>query len=287
MSTQITTAFVQQYKSNVQHLVQQKGSRFRDAVDVEMVNGEVAYFEQVGAASAALRLNRHGDTPITDTPHSRRQVTLADYEYADLIDIQDKVRTLIDPASAYVVAGANAMGRAMDDVIVAASTGTAKTGKTGATSTTLPAGQKVALAASGLTLAKLLSAKEILDAAENDPDEPRFIMCPAKDITVLLNTTEVKSADYNTVKALVAGQIDTFVGFKFIRSQRTGLIVGGTDRACIAWRKSGIKLAIGMEPKVDIGQRRDKSMAWQVYYAMSLGATRMEEEAVVEIATTP
>jgi hypothetical protein len=287
MSFQITTAFVQQYKGNVAMLVQQKGSRFRDAVRVETVDGETEYFEQVGAGSAVKRTSRHADTPFTPTPHARRQVTLDDYEYADLIDKQDKVRLLIDPTSSYAQAAAWAMGRAMDDVIVAASTGTSKTGKTGSTSVTLPAGQKVAIAASGLTLAKLLSAKEILDAAENDPDEPRFLACPAKDITVLLNTTEVKSADYNTVKALVAGQIDTFLGFKFIRSQRTGLVVGGSDRACIAWRKSAITLALGMDPVGRIDERADKSYSVQVYYCMSIGATRMEEEGVVEIATTP
>jgi hypothetical protein len=173
----------------------------------------------------------------------------------------------------------------MDDVIIAAALGTAKTGKTGATSVTLPAGQKIAVAASGLTLAKLLSAKEILDAAENDPDEPRFLACPAKDITVLLNTTEIKSADFNTVKALASGQIDTFLGFKFIRTQRLTLD-GGSARQCIAWRKSGVLLGIGQEVVTDIGPRRDKSMSIQVFVSMSLGGTRMEEEAVVEIATT-
>lgn len=287
MSTQITTAFVQQYKANVQHLVQQKGSRLRDAVTVEMVRGESGFWDQIGAGTAMKRTARHADTPFTETPHARRYWSLDDYEYADLVDNQDKVRMLIDPTSEYAIAAANAMGRAMDDVIVAAANGTAKTGKTGSTSVTLPSAQKVPLSASGLTLAKLLSAKEILDAAENDPDEPRFIACPAKDITVLLNTTEIKSSDYNTVKALAAGQIDTFLGFKFIRSQRTGLIVGGTDRACLAWVKSGIKLEIAEDIVTDIGPRRDKSMAVQVYVRMSIGANRMQEESVVEIATTP
>jgi hypothetical protein len=100
------------------------------------------------------------------------------------------------------------------------------------------------------------------------------------------NTTEVKSADYNTVKALVAGQIDTFLGFRFIRSQRLTLD-GSGDRQCFAWRKSGLLLAVGQAPSARISERDDKSYSTQVYYCMSIGATRMEEEAVVEIATTP
>jgi hypothetical protein len=86
------------------------------------------------------------------------------------------------------------------------------------------------------------------------------------------------------VKALAAGQLDTFLGFKFIRTQRLNLNSGG-DRACLAWRKSALCLALGQVPTVKITERADKSYATQVYYSMSIGATRMEEEGVVEIAT--
>ena len=90
--------------------------------------------------------------------------------------------------------------------------------------------------------------------------------------------------DADHYQALAAGQIDTFLGFKFIRTQRLGLTSGG-DRACLAWRQSALVLAIGQTPKVKVTERPDKSYATQVYCAMSVGATRMEEEGVVEIAT--
>ena len=131
MSSQISTAFVNQYSANVTMLSQQMGSLLRGAVDVESVNGEKAFFDQVGSAAAVLRTTRHADTPLIDTPHSRRMVTMADYEYADLIDDQDKIRLLVDPTSTYARAAASAMGRAIDDVIIAAAIGTAKTGKDG------------------------------------------------------------------------------------------------------------------------------------------------------------
>ena len=94
MSSAITTAFVQQYSNNVQMLSQAKGSLLRQAVDVENVVGKNAYFDQVGSATAQKRTTRHADTPQMDTPHSRRRVSLVDYEYADLIDNQDKVNFL-------------------------------------------------------------------------------------------------------------------------------------------------------------------------------------------------
>lgn len=80
MSTQITTAFVEQYKANVYHLTQQKGSKLRRAVRTETVTGRNAYFEQIGATAARLRTSRHSDTPRMDTPHSRRRVSLSDYD---------------------------------------------------------------------------------------------------------------------------------------------------------------------------------------------------------------
>ena len=282
MSTQITTAFVNQFSSNIQMLSQQMGSLLRNAVDVETVNGEKAFFDQVGSAAAVLRTTRHADTPLVDTPHSRRMVTMSDYEYADLIDDQDKVRLLVDPTSTYARAAAAAMGRAMDDVIISAALGSALTGKDGTTSTPFDSNNQIAVDASGLTLAKLIAAKEILDSNDVDPSIPRYIAVSPKQVTNLLDDPEVTSADYNTVRALVKGELDTYVGFKFITTNRLGLD-GSGDRRCFAWAMDGIKLAVGKEPTARIDERADKSYATQVYYCMSVGATRMEEAKVVEI----
>ena len=91
MSSQITTAFVQQYSNNVQMLSQQKGSLLRGSVDSESIVGKNAFFDQVGTATAVKRVSRHSDTPQIDTPHQRRRLSIASYEFADLIDDQDKV----------------------------------------------------------------------------------------------------------------------------------------------------------------------------------------------------
>lgn len=286
MSTQITTAFVNQFSSNVQMLSQQMGSLLRNAVDVETVNGEKAFFDQVGSAAAVLRTSRHADTPLIDTPHSRRMVTMSDYEYADLIDDQDKVRLLVDPTSTYSRAAAAAMGRAMDDVIISAALGTALTGKDGGTSTAFAtATNQIAAGATGLTLAKLIQAKEILDAGDVDPSIPRYIAVSPKQITNLLNSTTVTSSDFNTVKALAMGEINSFVGFNFIVTNRLG-VDGASARRVFAWAMDGIKVAVGREPTARIDERADKSYATQIYYAMTLGATRMEEKKVVEVLCT-
>lgn len=282
MSTQITTAFVEQYSSNIQMLSQQKGSLLRDKVRVESVTGKNAFFDQVGSVTASVRSTRHADTPQSDTPHSRRRVSLVDYEFADLIDDLDKVRMLVDPTSTYALAAAYAMGRAMDDAIIAAATGSADTGVAGGTAVALPAGQKIVEASTaGLTIAKLRQAKEIIDLADVDPSLPRHIIVSPKQITDLLGTTEVTSSDFNTVKALAQGDINTFLGFNFIVSNR--LAIASSKRKCIAFVSDGIGLAVGKDSTARIDERADKGYATQVYYSAAFGATRMEEEKVVEI----
>jgi len=285
MSVQITTAFVEQYKSNVFHLAQQKGSKLRDAVRTESIVGKSHFFERIGSTAAVKRTSRHADTPRVDTPHSRRKVTMDDYDWADLIDDSDKVRLLISPQSEYAKAGAYAMGRTMDDVIIAAATGNAFGGVSGGSTIALPAGQKIAHGSTGLTIAKLISAKETLDAANVDPDEGRTIVCSAKQISDLLGTTQITSSDFNSVKALVQGDIDTFMGFKFIRSERLGTDSNG-NRQVLAFTNSSIGLALGKDIQTKISERADKNYSTQVYLCMTIGATRVEDEKVVEIACT-
>tara|TARA_Y100000996_G_scaffold101495_1_gene73701 strand:- start:6026 stop:6889 length:864 start_codon:yes stop_codon:yes gene_type:complete len=281
MSVQITTSFVNQFSSNVALLSQQRGSILRSAVSEESVTGEKAFFDQVGASAAVKRTSRHGDTPLVETPHSRRQVTLDTYEWGDLIDDSDKVRMLIDPTSTYAQAAASAIGRAMDDAIISAATGTAYTGSSGATSTSLPAGQQIAAGSANLTIAKLIEAKKILDLNSVDPSIARHIVVSPDQIESLLGTTQVTSSDFNTVRALTTGEVDTFMGFKFHVSNR--LAKSSNDRTCFAWAESGIKLGVGKDTMARIDERADKSYSTQVFYCATFGATRMEEEMVVSI----
>ena len=282
MSSQITTAFVQQYSNNVQMLSQQKGSLLRNAVDSETIVGKNAFFEQVGQATAQKRVSRHSDTPQIDTPHQRRRVSMVDYEYADLIDKQDQIRTLIDPTSSYAQAAAFALGRAMDDEIISAVSGTAFSGETGSTSVVLPSAQKITESGTaGLTIDKLREAKEKFDSASVDPSIPRYIVVGPKQISDLLGTTQVTSSDFNTIKALANGEINSFLGFNFITSNR--LSIASSKRLCLAFAMDGIKLALGQDIMTRIDERSDKGYATQVYVCMTMGATRMEEEKVVTI----
>ena len=289
MSTEVNKAFAQKFRDSFIHLVQQKGSRLREYVRVNAdIQGKYDHFDRLGSTSAQKITSRHSDTPLISTPHSRRRVSMEDYNWADLVDKADKVRMLADPTSEYMKAGVWAMGRTMDDVLISAMLGNAVSvdENDSSSNVALPSAQKIAVSGTtDMNITKLREAKQILDSSDVDPDLPRCIVMKSNQFYDLLGDSEIQSSDYNTVKALVAGEIDTFLGFKFIRSERLTSDSNG-DTQCIAWIHDGVGLSLGMDVKTEITERSDKNYSTQVYAQMCLGAVRIEDEKVVEIACT-
>jgi len=284
MSDQVNVAFVQQYANNVAHLLQQKGSKLRDTVMTGSATGKAAKaVEQVGAVNAVKRTTRHGDTPLISTPHDARWVFPVDYEWADLIDDQDKVRMLINPQSPYAVNGAYAMGRAIDDEIIGAFNATSKTGENGTTDTDLVAGHTLAVSGSALTLAQLQDAKKLLMEAEVDVDnDPIYMAISASQHDDLVRMTSTQSVDTNVERSLVDGRVRSFMGINFVLTERL-TVDGSGDRLCPVWAKSGMHLTVWNDITTKISEREDKSYATQVYLKTTIGATRLEEGKVVMV----
>ena len=312
MSYAITTAQVQQYKTNVAMLLQQQGSRLRSTVRNETFMGKAASMvEQFGSVSAQLVTSRHSDTPLISVPQDRRWIFPRDYVWADLVDKVDKLRLLIDPTSQYAMAGAWAMGRAIDDEIISGVFNSNATGENGTTPTGLlsafgggsqvVAGNVGASAATGLNIAKLRRAKLILYASEVDIDtEEMYVAITAKQHDDLLNETQAISLDYNSKPVLVDGKIDTFMGFKFVHSERIpggasfnaalnpNILTGSTDGTYATnsrfmvpfWCKSGVVMGAWNDIKTSVDLRPDKMNATQVMVTGTFGASRTEEKRV-------
>lgn len=284
MSDQVNTAFVQQYANNVQHLLQQRGSKLRDAVTTSTATGKAAKaVEQVGAVNAVKRTTRHGDTPLISTPHDARWVFPVDYEWADLIDDQDRIRMLINPQSPYAVNGAYALGRAIDDEIIGALYATAKTGENG-TGTEAWSGQTLTTDDNQkMSLDGLLAAREKLMAAEVDiENDPIYCAISAQQHSDLLNLDQARSVDYVNKKVMVDGVISQFLGINFIVTERLPVDTNN-DRRCFMWAKSGMHLCTWNDITTKIEERADKSFATQVYCKGTFGATRLELQKVVEM----
>lgn len=304
MSFNVSTAFVQQYTTNVMMLLQQQGSRLRTSVlPYSFVGKAASMAEQFGAVSPVRNQSRHSDTPLISTPQDKRWIYPNDYDWADLIDDQDKLRMLIDPTAPYTQAGVMAMGRAIDDEIVSGIFNSNNTGENGTTATGLlsayNSGSQVVAAnvgaagSTGLNIAKLRRAKQILLAAEVDVDnDPLCCVITARQHDDLLNEAQAISLDYNNTPVLVNGKISAFMGFNFVISER---IPGGANfntainpsvtgyTAGSQWMvpffaKSGVALGMWNDISTSVDRRPDKRNSFQVYVTGTFGGARLEEK---------
>lgn len=296
MSKHITTAMVEGYKSSVAHLSQQSECRFRGKVREESQASETEFFEQLGATSAVRRTARHQDTPRVDSKHHRRQVKLNDYEWSDLIDKQDKLRTLADFGNPYAQSCAMALNRAEDEEIIRAATGTAYAEKPddGAiTSYTMLTDNQLSVqlgtspaANIGLNLAKLIKAKSNLSKAEPPIGTPLYFAYTQQQLDDLLNNVDsVANKDYSSIQALESGEVNHFMGFTFIKTELLTLDAATDIRTCFAYARHALLISKSTSgDNLRITERDDKSFSTQVYGCRSIGATRMEEELVVQVS---
>lgn len=305
MSFTITENFVTQFSSNFHLLAQQSKSRLEQYVYKRGAITGSSFTEEVMAPAESQQITtRHGDTPFQNVVQSRRIADMSDHDWGELLDQMDKIKMLADPTSDYTRQGVAALNRRKDGVIISALLGAART-NTGTTA--LPASQIIANGATGLTLAKLRSAKRKLDAAEQNDEAffemmgynqtmqqpfgnygtPSYILAvSAGQIDNLLGTTEATSQDFNSVKALVSGSMDTFMGFKFVRLPDSGpsaLPIAATIRSCIAFAPKALAFGTGADIMTRVQERVDKRFSVQVYAQMSVGAVRREDLGVVQI----
>ena len=302
MSFTVPVHFVNAYSTNVMMLLQQKGGKLLSTVRQASYTGQAAKaVEQFGAVKPVKNLSRHADTPLISTPDDARWVYPNDYEWADLIDSQDRLRMLIDPTSTYVQNAVSSMRRAQDDEILQAFFANAQTGQNGTTSTAFASGQVVGVNVGGtnsnLNVAKLRAAKRLFMAGGTDLETDKlYTAITSGDHDGLLNEIQVQNLDYTNKPVLVDGKVTAFMGFNFIHVEFTdtnsyqtatvSAMTSGSNRLLPAWAESGMHLGIWQDVSTMVDPRPDKRYATQVYAKTTIGATRLEEKRVVQITTT-
>lgn len=311
MNNNIEQWRVQAYTANVYQLSQQRQSRLGPVVRSEVFKGKSEYFDRMGLATAQKKVARNSPTPNLDITLSRRMVTTSTYNWSTLVDRKDKLLQIHDPENQFAQGASMALGRAMDTVLINSALGQAATGESGSTLVSLPNAQKLAAvsagALSGLNVNALLATKQKLDAAE--ALGMRYLVHNAAQLQNLLTQTQVTSSDYNTVKALVQGEIDTYLGFKFIHTElilastvyssaatfdsgtglyggNAGITVPATAFSAFAFVGDGLLLGKNEEAVGRIDERPDMSYSMQVYNEMDFGGVRMEDVKVVEIVSS-
>ncbi len=291
MSSQYPNAYSQKFAADVHIQYQQGASRLKGKVaERSMVGGETLWLPQVGAVTGHNEYTRHADTQYTDTAHATRKLVANPERWADLIDVPDRNRSVADFIGPYNAVAAAYFGRRYDTIVQENALGTnyAKlAGATSESSVALPSSQQVIAAFSGstegLTLAKMVEAKSILGQNETPMGEAICFVHRQEQLDdLLVNVDQVRNADYAAVKALVQGEVSNFLGMDFVKTQ-TVAVTAGDIASCIAFTKSALVAGITSGFNAKVEQLPTKNYSWQLWAEQDIGATRVQEEGVVEV----
>lgn len=288
-SLTIDNFMVRKFGSEITLLQQQLEQRYRGKTDEESLNAEYAEFDQLDAVELRDRTDRLQMTRTVDAVHRRRVVSAIAASASILIDPADLRRVLNDPRMKYQASLAAGGNRRHDYRVSRAFDATAVTGKgSSGTAAFDSTNYSIATGSAGMTVTKLRQAAQKLMTAENPKDggaNAWYCVMTAKQLMIdLLATTEVTSADFNTVKALTKGEVNEFMGFEFCRDEN--LPISSTTRSTFAWRKASMLLAVAAQGVASISIRNDLEDAVQIRYEVDSGATRMDEKGVVRILCT-
>lgn len=280
MSKYLTDSAVIAFDSEVKHEYQGIKT-LRQSVTLRTgVVGESYKFARMGKGMANQKASQADVTPM-DIEHARQTATMANWNAPELTDIFDAATVNFDEKQELAQTIANAIGRREDQIIIdalavtfaATNDGDPDTGRVFDDSAT-----------TNFTLDLVRKAKGHLDDIES-PDEERYFVLRALALQKLLEDDEVTSSDYNTVKALVNGDLDTYMGFKFLKigSRTEGGLPGvAADRVAYAYHKSAIGHAIGIDMKTTVDWIPLKT-SWLCNAIYKAGGISREPQGIVKL----
>lgn len=275
MAQLISNAFVTLFDAEVKQAYQASRALAGLVRERNGVEGSTVKFPKIGKGSATIRVPQTDVSPL-NVSYSQVTATMADWNAAEYSDIFHQAKVNFDERRELVSVVSNAIGRRMDQIILDA---------LAASSTSLTVSNDIGGTDTNLNVAKLRRAKKLLDAA-NVPMEGRCMIISASGLEGLLGETQTTSADFNSVRALVSGDIDTFLGFKFVtigdRSEGGLPIDGSLDRTCYAFHRDAVGMGIGMNQRTEINYVPEKT-SFLVNSMFSAGAVAIDDEGIVKI----
>jgi hypothetical protein len=276
MAQSISNAFVQLFDAEVKQAYQ-ANRQLAGLVRERTVEGSSVKFPKIGKGSATLRVPQTDVTPM-NVSYSQVTCTLQDWNAAEYSDIFHQAKVNFDERRELVQVVSAAVGRRMDQLVIGALAGS---------SSTLTVSNDIGGTDTGLNTAKLRRAKALLDK-QNVPMDGRCMLIHANSLESLLGETSVTSADFNSVRALVSGELNTFLGFRFItigdRNEGGLAIDGSLDRVVYAFHKDAVGLGVGMAMRSEINYVAEKT-SYLVNGMFSAGAINIDDEGICLITT--
>jgi len=276
MAVAISNAFVQMFDAEVKQAYQ--GARALAGLTRERTNveGSQVKFPKIGKGTATVRVPQTDVTPLS-VSYNQVTASMTDYIAAEYSDIFQQQKVNFDERRELVEVCASSIGRRMDQIVLDA---------LNASSTSLTVATTVGGAGTNLNIEKLIEAKKLMDT-NNVPSEGRCMVIHANSLAGLLGETEIQSIDFNTVRSLVSGEIDTFLGFKFVQigdRDEGGLPIPST-RTCFAFHRDAVGMGIGMNQRSEINYVPEKT-SFLVSSMFSAGAIAIDDEGIVKISCT-
>ena len=275
MAISLANNFVTQFDAEVKQAYQGKAELVGAVRQRRGVEGSTVKFPKVGRGVATPRVGQTDVTPL-NVGFSNVTLTLEDWIAAEYSDIFSQAKVNFDERNELVQVLGNAIGRRQDQLIISALQNSG---------TSLTVSNDIGGSDTNMNVAKLREAKALMDK-NNVPMEGRHILLHSNGLKSLLAETAVTSSDFNTVKALVNGELNQFLGFTFhtiVDRTEGGLAIDGSnDRTCFAFHKDAVGYGEGIAPKTEINYIPEKT-SWLVSAMLSAGATTIDAEGIVSI----
>lgn len=275
---------VKQFKDNIIQAVQQTNSILdRTVRRKDAMRADSLFFNKLGSIDLSPKEGRNAPTPFFDPIHTRRKLTTGQFNKAIAIDSFDVNRTNITGLdSDYMKALMMGAKRKKDELIIAAATGIAYEGKDGQTASVFPTANIVPAGATGLTSDKILNGLEIIRAADVDEDEKLFCAITAKQENDLLKDNKIINSDFTRYAVLEKGIIGQWAGINFVRTNKL-LLNASAERQVLLYTDTALGLGIAKEVTTKMSENPERSYTPTIYIEVDMGATRIEDEKIVQI----
>lgn len=227
----VSNVFVTQYQAEVQLAYQRQGSKLRPTVRVKSgIVGATTKFPKIGKGTATQK-TRHADVTPMNVDHQMVTCQLEDWYAPDYVDKLDEFKINYDERQVLALSGAYAVGRKVDELLLAAAT------------TGLPAGQIVGTGTAAIDLATIMSAFERINDADVPDDGQRFAWVGPKQWNQLLMIDQFAKSnyvkdDYPWLKGTEARR-----WLNTIWQMHTGLPKVGSSISCLWYHRSALGLA--------------------------------------------
>ena len=275
MAQSITNAFVTLFDEEVKQAYQGEALLRGTMRSRTGVQGNTVKFPKIGKGVATVRVPQTDVTPLNVT-YSQVTATMTDYIAAEYSDIFHQSHINFDERRELVQVVSKSIARRMDQICIdalnAASSPSTVANSIGDTA--------------NMNVDKLRAAAKALNE-KNVPAEGRYLLMHSSQLDALLGETEATSADFASVRALVRGEINSFMGFEIITmgDRDEGGVPKPSDRSCFAYHRDAVGYAESMAQKSEVNYIPEKT-SFLVSSMFSAGAVAIDDEGIVKISCT-